>query len=77
MEKLGSLGAFFGVEGEKTKIFRPDWMEVLSNNKKRHEDAMSEIVYHCEQDVIMNRDVFWELWAIDNKMRNLPVFPKW
>lgn len=76
-KNLGSLGAFFGVDAEKTKIMRPDWNEILSPNKSRHMHAMEQIAYHCEQDVIMNRQVFWELWAIDNKMRNMKVFPKW
>lgn len=76
-KNLGSLCAFFGLEGDKTKIFRPDWMEVLSPNKDRHQKAVREIVYHCEEDVLMNRQVFFELWKRDNKLNNLPVWRKW
>jgi len=76
-KNLGSLGAFFGLDGEKTKIFRPDWMDVLSNNPQKHKRAMAEIVYHCEQDVLMNRQLFNIVYPRDKRMRNLKYYDKW
>ena len=76
-KNLGSLTAFFGLNGDKTKIYRPNWMEVLSPCRERHDEAMKHITYHCEEDVMMNRQVFYELWKRDYKMVNLPMWRKW
>lgn len=76
-KNLGNLGAFFGANGEKTKIHRPDWAKLWTTNKKQFDTTMNTIVYHCEQDVILNRQVFNELWATDHKATNLPFFRKW
>lgn len=76
-KNLGTLGAFFDLDGEKTRIFRPDWMNVLHKSPLKHKNTLANIVYHCEQDVLMNRRLFDILWAHDHKIRNLPYYDKW
>lgn len=76
-KNLGNLTAFFGLDGEKTKIFRPDWMNVLHPNEAIHTKAMADIVYHCEEDVKMNAQLFDILYPNDNKLASLPVYNRW
>lgn len=76
-KNLGSLTAFFDIDGEKTKIFRPDWMEALNPDRKRFDKAIEDVVYHCEQDVIANRQLFDVLWPNDKRQRSLKYYDKW
>lgn len=64
---LGALGAYFGLKGVKTRIFRTDWHMVDSQDQEDFAEAMQDIVYHCEQDVILNRRLFDALWQYDPK----------
>jgi DNA polymerase elongation subunit (family B) len=66
-KSLGALGAYFGVQGTKTRIFRTDWSLVDSPDETEFDDALKAIVYHCEQDVLLNRGVFYALWNYDPK----------
>lgn len=59
---LGNLGAYFGLEGVKTSIYKKEWNDVRSFNEKVFEEALDEIVYHCEQDVILNRALLDRVW---------------
>lgn len=76
-KSLGNLGAFFGIDQEKTLIYRTNWARVLSPDPQKHAEAMAEILYHCEEDVKMNRKLFNILWATDNRIRNLPYYDRW
>lgn len=71
-KSLGNLGAYFGIEGVKTRIFRPDWLMVDSPFEADFNRIMEEIVYHCEEDVMLNRHVFYALYQYDPK----PTFQK-
>lgn len=66
-KSLGALGAYFGVKGSKTRVFRTDWSMVDSPDEGEFNEAMESIVYHCEQDVLLNRGVFYALWQYDPK----------
>jgi len=66
-KSLGALGSYFGVKGNKTRIFRTDWSMVDSPNEEEFNRAIQEIVDHCVADVQLNRGVFNALWAYDPK----------
>jgi uncharacterized protein YprB with RNaseH-like and TPR domain len=64
-KSLGNLASFFGLQGTKTSVFRPFWTLVDSPFRKDFDTAMHEIVYHCQQDVLLNRQLFHVLWNYD------------
>lgn len=55
---LGNLLDYFGLEGEKTAIYRTSWSGTFSPHKEEFKRTMDNIVYHCEQDVIGNRNLY-------------------
>jgi len=71
---LGNLIDFFRIKtAEKTQIMPIEWDRANSPHKADFDEAMQQIVYHCEQDVIANREVYdlvmkydpkpsWKLW---------------
>jgi hypothetical protein len=63
-KSLANLGDYFQLDGEKTAVREVEWNQVRSPYKEDFEAAMSEIVYHCEQDVILNRNLFDVLWPM-------------
>lgn len=71
-KSLGNLGAYFGIDGVKTRIFRPDWLMIDSPFEADFDLCLNEIVYHCEQDVLLNRSVFQALYQYDPR----PAFQK-
>jgi uncharacterized protein YprB with RNaseH-like and TPR domain len=69
---LGNLVDYFGLPGEKTTIYRTSWSKVFSKDQEEFEEAMDNIVYHCEQDVISNRNLYNMLfgYALQNGREN-------
>lgn len=57
-KSLGNLTDYFGLEGKKTAIYRTSWSGVFSPKKEEFKNALDAIVYHCEQDVISNRNLY-------------------
>ena len=57
-KSLGNLIDYFGIEGEKTAIQRTSWNDVRSYDEDEFNASMDEIIYHCSQDVIANRNLF-------------------
>lgn len=55
---LGNLMDYFGLPGIKTTIFRTSWNNVRSPYVDEFNDAMRDILYHCEHDVLGNRMLF-------------------
>lgn len=52
----------FGLDGEKTTIRKTSWSQARNHyDREAFEAAMENIVYHCQQDVIAQRDLFDEL----------------
>lgn len=76
-KSLGFLGDYFRLDGEKTAVMPVSWQRVASRNEKEFNLGMREIVYHCEQDVILNRNLFYALWPRDRSAMNLPFTKKW
>lgn len=64
---LGPLGAYFGVPGVKTQVFRTNWAYIASPDEEEFQEAMDAIVFHCEQDVLINRGIFDAIWLYDPK----------
>jgi len=76
-KSLGFLGDYFKLDGEKTAVMPVAWQRVASRNEKEFNLGMREIVYHCEQDVVLNRNLFYALWPRDRAANNLPFTKKW
>lgn len=76
-KSLGALIDFFHIDGVKTKIMEVHWKMVASDDRNKFRGAMKDIVYHCEQDVLANREVFYALWERDRAAVNLPFTKKW
>ena len=76
-KSLGFLIDFYRVPGVKTSVLPVAWSMVDSPNEEEFDAAMSEIVYHCEQDVIANRNIFDVMFPLDRGMLNLPLTKKW
>lgn len=71
-KSLGNLIDYFGLEGTKTSIYRTSWNNVRSPYLGEFTDAMKDIVFHCEQDVIANRNLFDVMYPYALSMRANP-----
>lgn len=70
---LGNLIDYFGLEGIKTTIYRTSWSRSMSQDRTTFEDAMENIIYHCEQDVLANRELYNVLhWYALKNGRQIP-----
>lgn len=69
---LGNLMDYFGLEGTKTTIFRTSWNNVRSPYVDEFNGAMTEILYHCGQDVEGNRRLFDILYPYALSMKTNP-----
>jgi hypothetical protein len=77
-KSLGNLGDYFGLEGEKTTIYRTSWNNVRSPYRQEFDATMHNVLYHCGQDVILNRNLFDIMWANSLSMGVSPLrFTKW
>lgn len=65
---LGSLMDFFRYkDAEKTQIMPLNWDRISSNKPKDFYEALDQVVYHCENDVIGNRYIYDVLMQYDPK----------
>ena len=69
---LGNLMDYFGLDGTKTTIFRTSWNNVRSPYVDEFNEAMTEIQYHCGQDVFGNRALFDVLYGYALSMKTNP-----
>lgn len=77
-KSLGNLGDYFGLEGEKTTIYRTSWNNVRSPYQQEFDATMHNVLYHCAQDVILNRNLFDIMWADSLSKGVSPLrFSKW
>jgi uncharacterized protein YprB with RNaseH-like and TPR domain len=75
---LGHLGDFFDLDGEKTIIGQRDWSRVRSSDPEEFADGIAEVIYHCEQDVILTRQVWDNLFPRSLEMGPCPIkMTKW
>jgi len=67
-KSLGHLMDFFRItEAEKTQILPVQWDRIRSPYKADFDNAMRDIVYHCENDVIGNRRLYDIVYRYDMK----------
>jgi len=57
-KSLGNLEDVFGLEGVKTTIRKTTWSKARSQNREVFEATLAQTIYHCEQDVIGQRELF-------------------
>lgn len=55
--RLDTVGRFFNVEDEKTKLDGETWQLAASGDST----AMDEVVEHCEKDTLVLRELFEHL----------------
>jgi len=66
-KSLDMIADFLGVDQEKTKIYpRQHWMTIWGNDLQR-EEAMQNLVNHCQRDVRMNAEVYRLIMPLDEK----------
>lgn len=70
---LGNLIDYFDIEGVKTTIYRTSWNKIRSYDQAEFTQGLHDIVYHCEQDVIANRNLWDILYRDSLGMRNNPL----
>lgn len=78
-KSLGHLMDFFRYsDAEKTQIMPLNWDRISSNKQRDFDQALKEVIYHCENDVIGNRYIYdvmmqydpkpsWGLWPINGR----------
>jgi hypothetical protein len=76
-KSLGFLADFFRIEGSKTSVMPVSWSMIDSPKEDEFEKSLADIIYHCECDVRLNRELFFALWARDRLPNGLPVTKKW
>jgi DNA polymerase elongation subunit (family B) len=72
-KSMAFLCDYFQINAIKTSVYPVAWGMIDSPNKAEFDKALTDIVYHCEQDVLANRQLFDALWPLDRTMVNLPV----
>lgn len=68
----GMLMDLLGLEWEKTAINTNGWCEIFSPDKTIFEDAIQQIVYHCQQDVLGNRGMVYKMWPSALMLGGIP-----
>jgi hypothetical protein len=67
-KSLGHLMDFFRIdEAEKTQIMPMHWDKVRSPIETDFNEAMADVVYHCENDVVGNRRLYDIVYRYDTK----------
>jgi len=57
-KSLDMIGDFLGLDQLKTKIYpRNHWLTIWGNAQQR-EEAMKDIIDHCQRDVRMNHEIY-------------------
>lgn len=71
-KSLGNLLDYFGLVGEKTSIYPTSWNNIRSPYLGEFNEALKDIAYHCEQDVIGTRNLFDTLYPYAMSLRTNP-----
>jgi len=69
---LGNLIDYFGLEGVKTTIYRTSWNDIRHPDPRVFDKTLGEIVYHCENDVIANRNLLDVIYPYALSMNTNP-----
>ncbi len=75
-KSLAFLCDYFRLKFVKTGVYPVKWANIDSRKKVEFEEALREILEHCREDVMANRQLFYALWPLDKSMVNLPVLKK-
>lgn len=75
-KSLAFLADFLRVPFTKTAVHPVSWSHVASRDKDEFEEAMNDIIYHCEQDVLANREIFNAIYPRDKSSTSLPFYRK-
>ncbi len=76
-KSLVFLCDYFRVPCIKTSVYPVSWGMIDSPDKRAFNPALRDIVYHCEEDVRSNRELFYAMWPRDKGLMNLPTTRKW
>ena len=76
-KSLVFLCDYFRVPYIKTSVFPVDWGMIDSPRVEEFAEALEDIVYHCEEDVKSNRELFFAMWPRDRAQMNIPTTRKW
>ncbi len=76
-KSLVFLCDYFRVPCIKTSVYPVSWGMIDSPDEKEFTEALDDIVYHCEEDVKSNRELFFAMWPRDRGLMNLPTTRKW
>lgn len=76
-KSLVFLCDYFRVPCIKTSVYPVSWGMIDSPDEEAFQEALEDIVYHCEEDVKSNRELFYALWPRDRGLMNLPTTRKW
>lgn len=72
-KRLGWLGDYFGLEGEKTSVYPTSWHKVSSPYESEFNEGLNDIVWHCQQDVRLNRNLFDVLFPEALTLKNCQI----
>ena len=61
-KKLVTLCDFYEIPCIKTAIYEGAWNDIRDRDTVKFQYAYNDIVYHCQQDVIANRNLFDEMY---------------
>lgn len=59
-KSLGNLGDYYGLDGTKTAVQKTSWSKVRSPYQEEFQTSLDSIIYHCEEDVKMTRNL-WDV----------------
>ena len=76
-KSLVFLCDYFRVPCIKTSVYPVSWGMIDSPDETEFTKALNDIVYHCEEDVRSNRELFFAMWPRDRGLMNLPTTRKW
>ncbi len=76
-KSLVFLCDYFRVPCVKTSVYPVNWGMIDSPVETEFIDALDDIVYHCEEDVKSNRELFFAMWPRDRGLMNIPTTRKW
>lgn len=68
VKSLAMIADLLGVAQEKTAIYPAEHWENIWGSDSQREEAMNNIVDHCQKDVRMNAQVYEILLPLDNKL---------
>lgn len=60
-KSLGNLIDYYKLKGTKTTIYKTSWSQIMSPIETEFDDALDQIVEHCEYDVLANKELLYRV----------------